>query len=53
MTLITSKVQTRSPEYQANYAHMEEKLSALRAAVSHVKLGGGERSRQRHTDRGK
>ncbi len=53
MTMITSKIQTRSPEFQANAAHMEEKLTALRAAVSHVKQGGGERSRKRHIDRGK
>ncbi len=53
MTLIASKIQTRSPEFQANQAHMEEKLTALRAAVAKVKLGGGERARRRHTDRGK
>jgi 3-methylcrotonyl-CoA carboxylase beta subunit len=53
MTLIASKVQTRSPEFQANYAHMQEKLAALRDAVAQVKLGGGERARQRHIDRGK
>ena len=53
MTMITSKIQTRSPEFQANAAHMAEKLAALRAAVSHVKQGGGERSRKRHIDRGK
>ena len=53
MTLIASKIQTRSPEFQANYAHMQEKLTALRDAVTQVKLGGGERARQRHIDRGK
>ncbi len=53
MTLIASKIQTRSPEFQANYAHMQQKLTALRDAVAQVKLGGGERARQRHMERGK
>ena len=53
MTLITSKIETRSSDFQANADQMGEKLQSLRAAVSKVSLGGGERARKRHIDRGK
>ncbi|MDP6563569.1 MAG: carboxyl transferase domain-containing protein [Alphaproteobacteria bacterium] len=53
MTVISSKIATRSPEYQANYEHMAAKLADLAGKVAQVKLGGGERSRRRHVDRGK
>ena len=53
MSVIASKINTRGEEYQDNFSHMEEKLADLNAKVEQVKLGGGERSRQRHLDRGK
>ncbi len=53
MTLITSKIQTRSSDFQTNAMQMEEKLKSLRAAVTKVTLGGGDRARKRHLDRGK
>ena len=53
MSVIASKISTRGEDYQDNFAHMEQKLADLRAKVETVKMGGGERSRKRHLDRGK
>ena len=53
MAKITSKINIRSQDFVDNAKHMQSQIDDLRAKLSEVKLGGGERSRKRHTDRGK
>ncbi|WP_448566697.1 carboxyl transferase domain-containing protein [Thalassotalea ganghwensis] len=53
MAKITSKINTRSPEFIENSAHMLEQVNDLKAKLAEIKLGGGERSRERHLSRGK
>jgi 3-methylcrotonyl-CoA carboxylase beta subunit len=53
MAALKSKVETRGEAYRANYEHMAAKVAELRERVAQVKLGGGERARQRHLSRGK
>lgn len=53
MAKLTSKINTRSQDFLDNAAHMQIQIDDLRDKLSEVKLGGGERSRQRHLDRGK
>ena len=53
MTILTSKVDTRAPEYRENSESMAERIAELRRHVQAVKEGGGERARKRHIDRGK
>jgi 3-methylcrotonyl-CoA carboxylase beta subunit len=50
---IVSKINTRSQDFIENAAHMKVQVNDLRDRLSEIKLGGGERSRQRHLDRGK
>ncbi len=53
MSVIASKIDTRDPAYQKNHAQMVTQLAELKAVIGKLKLGGGERSRKRHLDRGK
>jgi 3-methylcrotonyl-CoA carboxylase beta subunit len=53
MTIITSQINTRSEEFEANRAHMQHQVDDLRLQLAQVKAGGGEKSRQRHLERGK
>ncbi|MDP6707063.1 MAG: carboxyl transferase domain-containing protein, partial [Alphaproteobacteria bacterium] len=53
MGLISSKVATRDADYRENHAHWQAAVQGLREAVAEVKLGGGERARERHLSRGK
>lgn len=53
MPLIQSKINTRSAEFKANTAHMQLQVDDLRQKLETIKLGGGEKSRQRHLARGK
>jgi 3-methylcrotonyl-CoA carboxylase beta subunit len=53
MALIKSNVNPRSAAFQENRAATEALVVDLRAQVARISLGGGERARQRHTDRGK
>jgi 3-methylcrotonyl-CoA carboxylase beta subunit len=53
MALIKSNVNPRSAAFQENRAATEALVADLRAQVARISLGGGERARQRHTDRGK
>jgi 3-methylcrotonyl-CoA carboxylase beta subunit len=50
---IVSKINTRSQDFVDNAAHMQSQVDDLHDKLSEVKLGGGERSRQRHLERGK
>ncbi|KGJ97114.1 carboxyl transferase domain-containing protein [Colwellia psychrerythraea] len=53
MAKIVSKINIRSEDFHNNAAHMQVQIDDLRDKLCEVKLGGGERSRQRHLDRGK
>jgi 3-methylcrotonyl-CoA carboxylase beta subunit len=53
MGVIETKLETRSDAYRANFAHWQGKTRALKALVAEIKLGGGERARKRHLERGK
>ena len=53
MSALKSKVNTRSEEFADNSAHMQGLVDDLNAKVAQIKLGGDEKSRQRHVARGK
>ena len=53
MAKIISKINVRSPEFIENAAHMQLQVDDLKAKLEQIKLGGGERSRERHLSRGK
>ena len=53
MAKIVSKINTRSQDFLDNAAHMQTQVDDLREKLSEIKLGGGERSRDRHVGRGK
>ncbi len=52
-TQISSKINTRSVEFAANSAAMQQLVDDLAAKIEAIKLGGGEKYQQRHQDRGK
>jgi 3-methylcrotonyl-CoA carboxylase beta subunit len=53
MSVIESAANIRAAEFKQNAAHMDGLVADLRAKVAEIKLGGGERSRERHVGRGK
>lgn len=53
MTKIISKINSRSQEFLDNAAHMKSQVDDLREKLDEIKLGGGERSHERHLGRGK
>ncbi|NVK23288.1 MAG: methylcrotonoyl-CoA carboxylase, partial [Gammaproteobacteria bacterium] len=53
MNRIISKLNPRSPDFVANVEHMQRQVDDLNNKVANIKLGGGERSRERHLSRGK
>jgi 3-methylcrotonyl-CoA carboxylase beta subunit len=53
VTAITSAVDARSAAFAANAEHNRALAADLRQLIARVKLGGDERSRQRHVERGK
>ena len=53
MAKIISKINPRSPEFIENAQAMQIQVDDLKEKLEQVKLGGGERSRQRHLSRGK
>jgi len=53
MPKLTSTIDTNSADFKANAAHMNALVADLRDKVAQIALGGSERSRQRHIDRGK
>jgi 3-methylcrotonyl-CoA carboxylase beta subunit len=50
---IISKINVRSPEFIENAAHMQVQVDDLKVKLEQIKLGGGQRSRERHLSRGK
>jgi len=53
MAKIKSKIDTSSPDFAANDAHMRELVADLQKQLDKTELGGGEKARKKHTDRGK
>ena len=53
MSVIDSRIDTRSEAFRANAARTLGLVDDLRAKVRAVKEGGGERARERHLSRGK
>ncbi len=53
MDVIRSSVDPRSPEFEANREHLLGLVEDLRGTLAAAALGGPERSRQRHVERGK
>ncbi len=53
MAFIDSTVDCNSDTFIANARHMQIQVDDLNKLVEKIKLGGGERYRKRHTDRGK
>ncbi|MBD3169890.1 MAG: methylcrotonoyl-CoA carboxylase [candidate division Zixibacteria bacterium] len=53
MYRIETKIDTTSSEFKENQRIMKERVKLLRERLAEVKPGGPEKSRQRHTERGK
>lgn len=53
MAKLVSKINTRSEQFAENAAHMQEQIDDLHQKIAQIQLGGGEKSRERHTSRGK
>ncbi|TLU65207.1 methylcrotonoyl-CoA carboxylase [Thalassotalea litorea] len=53
MAKLHSKINTRSEEFAANLAHMQEQVDDLTLTLEKIKQGGGEKYQQRHLARGK
>ena len=53
MPLLNSQIDPRSPEFQENSAHLKQQIAELDARLERIAMGGGERARTRHTERGK
>ena len=53
MQVLKTRLDTRSAEYQANRAAMEDKLAEFEELQGRARLGGGEKYVQRHRERGK
>jgi len=53
MQVLTSRLDPRSEEYQANRAAMEEKLAEFEKLQEQARQGGGEKYVERHRERGK
>ena len=53
MSVIKSRINPRSAEFQANAAAMRTLVADLRDKVAEVALGGNEAARQKHVSRGK
>src|SRR5579863_4561115 len=53
MSILKTKIQTRSAEFKSNSDAMAALVADLRAKVAVAEMGGGDVSRERHTSRGK
>ena len=53
MTILKSKINLRGTDFEANALSMQSMVDELRSKVDQIKLGGGEKSRERHVSRGK
>ena len=53
MTILESKLNTRSDDFKSNAAAMQTVVDDLKEKVEKIFLGGGEEARKKHTARGK
>ncbi|MEH6582512.1 MAG: carboxyl transferase domain-containing protein [Halioglobus sp.] len=53
MATLQSKLNVRDENFASNQAHMQEQVDDLRAKLEQIKLGGGEKYRERHLSKGK
>jgi 3-methylcrotonyl-CoA carboxylase beta subunit len=53
MSRIETRVNARTPEFQANTAKMQVLVDDLLAIIAEIRLGGGEAYQKRHRERGK
>ncbi|MBU2880997.1 methylcrotonoyl-CoA carboxylase [Psychrosphaera sp. B3R10] len=53
MAKLVTKLNPRSPEFIQNAEHMQAQVDDLKTTLEKIKLGGGEKSRERHLSRGK
>ncbi|WP_133860705.1 MULTISPECIES: carboxyl transferase domain-containing protein [Pseudomonas] len=53
MTVLTSTLNRRTPDYQRNAAAMAAQLARLDQLLAHIREGGGAKAQARHTARGK
>ena len=53
MQVLKTRLDTRSEDYQANRAAMEERLVEFESLQAEARLGGGEKYIERHRERGK
>jgi len=53
MPVIESQIDSRSPEFAANAARLRELVAELNAHLTRAALGGGDKARAKHTERGK
>jgi len=53
MPAIESHIDTRSPEFQANAAQLRATVDDLKIQMAQAALGGGDKARAKHTERGK
>ena len=53
MTVLQTALDTRSPAFHDNAARMQTLVDDLKARLAEIKLGGGQRARERHVGRGK
>jgi 3-methylcrotonyl-CoA carboxylase beta subunit len=53
MPVIRSQIDPRSPEFQANAAQLRDLVDDLKSQFAKVAEGGGEKTRAKHTERGK
>jgi len=53
MTVLESRLDPRSDEFQANATQLRAQVVALRTALARVAEGGGTKARDKHTARGK
>ncbi|MBN8480044.1 MAG: methylcrotonoyl-CoA carboxylase [Xanthomonadales bacterium] len=53
MTAITSQIDSRDPAFEANAAQLRAAVEDLKAQTARSALGGGDKARAKHTERGK
>ncbi|PBP70826.1 hypothetical protein CCL19_09540, partial [Pseudomonas syringae] len=53
MTILQTRINTRSPEFILNRDALLKQVEALRSLLSNVQQGGGRKAQERHTSRGK
>jgi 3-methylcrotonyl-CoA carboxylase beta subunit len=53
MPRIATQIDPRSPEFEDNRQHLQGLVAELRQRLARAALGGGEKARHKHTERGK